>query len=70
MHGNVWEWCADIPDGRATGSNRVVRGGGCKSHPFDCRSARRHSLATMYSDGAVGLRVTYSRDPRSPKPGR
>ena len=36
MHGNVWQWCAD-----ASGSARVLRGGGYDFPARDCRVATR-----------------------------
>ena len=68
MHGNVYECCADLygtypttaqtdPTGAATGSYRVLRGGGWDSYARSCRSAFRISyIPGNYSDG-IGFRV-------------
>jgi formylglycine-generating enzyme required for sulfatase activity len=57
MHGNVWEWVQDWyddkyaagpvtdPQGPASGSNRVVRGGSWSHGAGDCRSADRSRSA-------------------------
>ena len=68
MHGNVWEWCNDRygpydelalidPTGPSEGSNRVLRGGGWKSHPSECRSARRMGLPPDVAENFIGFRV-------------
>lgn len=68
MHGNVAEWCEDVygyysaedqtdPMGPITGRDRVVRGGGWRSYPWQCRSASRIGLDETFHRNDVGFRV-------------
>ena len=72
MHGNVWEWCSDYwhddypsgsvtdPIGPATGSARVIRGGGWDCFAMQCRSARRSWDHPSNRNRAVGFRLALS----------
>ena len=70
MHGNIYEWCSDWygedyyskspivdPNGPATGSVRVVRGGSWNCPPHQCRSAHRRSFPPYYAIHFIGFRV-------------
>lgn len=68
MHGNVAEWCEDIygdyraeeqtnPTGPSSGRDRVVRGGGWRSYPWQCRSASRLGLQEGFHRNDIGFRV-------------
>lgn len=70
MHGNVWEWCQDWydatyagaaavtdPEGPASGTHRVMRGGGWESNARGCRSANRSSKTPGYAGAGIGFRL-------------
>ena len=69
MHGNVWEWCQDWssgtypsgsvsdPQGPATGSLRVIRGGSWFDSAADCRSATRSDYLPANLSIIIGFRV-------------
>ncbi len=69
MHGNLSQWCSDRyeagyrtspvddPQGPATGTNRVVRGGNYTSNPRECRSAARNSDSPYNRSTQLGFRV-------------
>lgn len=68
MTGNVEEWCQDWygayptgpvtdPQGAATGSIRVVRGGDWANHGFLCRSAFRSGIGSSFKGSNFGFRA-------------
>ena len=70
MHGNVWEWCADLfleeyysisprhdPPGPERGTHYVLRGGAWSSTEVGCRSAHRGMSTQHPQEGDTGFRV-------------
>jgi formylglycine-generating enzyme required for sulfatase activity len=66
VHGNVWEFCADLiesyaemagtdPVGRVSPTHGAMRGGGWMHGPEECRSASRMVSDDMF--GGAGLRI-------------
>jgi len=71
---NTWEWCHDWyavystntvidPQGPATGSQRIFRGGAFNSYGKECRSAMRDSYNPEFGFNTVGFRVVLAAGP-------
>jgi formylglycine-generating enzyme required for sulfatase activity len=64
MHGNVWQWCADLWDPKqGVGSVRVFRGGSWFSYGTSCRAAYRYGDAPTVWAIDLGFRLV-----RVPRP--
>ena len=73
MNGNVWEWCFDNyqpayysismsqnPQGPASGTSKVIRGGDCTSPPNILRSAYRSNADVEGNTGDyIGFRIVF-----------
>jgi formylglycine-generating enzyme required for sulfatase activity len=77
MNGNVWEWCshwygpyaggtATDPQGAASGSNRVIRGGSWDNNANNCRSAQRNNNDPGNRNNNIGFRAVLA--PAQPDP--
>lgn len=72
VHGNVWEWCADVwqprmdvPEAQPDEASRVVRGGSWFDRPFYARAAFRFVRHRWDADLFLGFRFVL-RSPGGP----
>ena len=68
MSGNVYEWCSDEwnmypdnpqsdPEVELEGAFKVIRGGGFRSSPEDCRVSARRTNDPNDNDEGIGFRL-------------
>jgi formylglycine-generating enzyme required for sulfatase activity len=54
MHGNVWQWSADLEEG---GSRHILRGGSWETDGSNCQAANRYRYAPELRHCTFGFRV-------------